>query len=323
MSDKFKWLQFFADGASGGDGAADGAGSGETTGDADRGTLEDLGVPHDRAERFRQRRKDRDGRTEEPVRAEGPAPEPEKPKPMDWDSFMQIPENRQRLQQMMAERGKKATEEKRAADEKIGKLSPVLELLASKYGLETKDGQVDLAAVVKAVQDDDSTYERKAGALGVDVAVARQLEQAAMERRRAEAEATALREQQERQEREFRLRQHFLKMQQQATQLRELFPDFDLNRELQNPEFLRRTSPEGGLSVADAFYSLHHDEVMQQQAEAIARRAKADVAASIRTGRHPRENGGSGTAVASGTPNLKQMTREQRTAYIKAKYAPP
>lgn len=321
MSYRFDWLQFFADGASGGDGAGDGAAAGVDSGDAGRGTLEDLGVPHDKAERFRQRRKERGVKTEEPAK-NAPAPEPEKPKPMDWDSFMEIPENQQRLQQMMSDRGKKATEAKQQAEERMGKLSPVLELLASKYGLEMKDGQVDLDAVVKAVQDDDSYYEQKAEDLGVDVSVARQLEQAAMERRRAEAQARALKEQQAKQEREFQLQQHFYSMQQQSNKLKEMFPDFDLNRELQNPVFLQRTSPEGGMSVEDAFYSIHHDEIMQQQAEAIARRAKADVASTIRSGRHPRENGSSGTAVVSATPNLKQMTKEQRRAYIMNKYPP-
>lgn len=304
MSSKFDWLQFFAD-ASGGDGG-DGAATGVESGDAGR-SLEDLGVPHDRAEKYRQNKAKR----QPPVKPE-PREGNTETAPTDWDSFMEIPENKQRLQEMMAERGRTAAEEKRAAEEQKGKLNPMLKLLSERYGIEPKDGQIDMDAVIKAVMDDDQYYEDRALEKGETLNAAKQ-------GWREEFEA----EQQRKRDRETMLQQHFYGMQQQATKLKQLFPDFDLNKELQNPVFLQRTSPEGGMSVEDAFYSIHHDQVMQQQAEAIARKAKADVAASIRTGRHPRENGSSGSAVVSATPNLKQMTKEQRRAYIMAKYPPP
>jgi len=326
MSYPFEWLQFFADGggASGGDGAGSGGGEGAAgVQSADAGQrLEELGVPQDKAERFRQRRA-KAQRPETEIPAEPAQPAPQEQTAMGWDDFMAIPENQKRLQSMMADRGKKAAEARQQADAEIGKIAPMLELVASRYGIEAKDGKYDLDKLTQAVIDDDSYYERRAEDLGVDVSVAKQLEQSNMERRRAEAQARALKEQQQKQEREFQLQQHFLGMQQQANKLKQLFPDFDLSRELQNPVFLQRTSPEGGMSVEDAFYSIHHGEILQQQAEAVARRARADVATSIRSGSRPRENGGASTAAASATPDLKTMTREQRRAYIKSKYAPP
>ena len=331
MFDRITWLQFFADGggasggAAGGRGGGDGAATGVQAADAGQDSLEALGVPRDRAERFRARKAARNVNeaTESADVPESAPPAPQETAPaMGWDDFMAIPENKQRLQQMMSERGKKANEAKLQADAEIGKIAPMLELVASRYGIEAKDGKYDLDRITQAVMDDDSYYERRAEDLGVDVSVAKQLEQSNMERRRAEAQAQALREQQQKQEREFQLQQHFLGMQQQANKLKQLFPDFDLSRELQNPVFLQRTSPEGGMSVEDAFYSIHHGEILQQQAEAVARRARADVASSIRSGSRPRENGGASTAAASASPDLKTMTREQRRAYIKNKYAP-
>lgn len=317
MSD-FKWLQYFADGASGGDGGDGGAAStGAETGAAGR-SLEDLGVPRDKAERFRQRKSARPAPVEQPAQ-----PESEQKPAMDWDTFFATPENKDRLQAMMAERGKKATEAKQQAEAQLAKMGPMLDLIAARYEIEPKDGVYDLDAITKAVTDDDSYYEQRAEDLGVDVSVAKEIEQSRMEKRRAEAQAEQLRQQQAKQEREFQLQQHFHKMQQQANDLRRIFPDFDLNRELQNPVFFQRTSPEGGMSVEDAFYSIHHNEIMERQATGIAKRAKADAAAAIRSGSRPRENGGSSMAAVSSTPDLKSMTREQRRAYIKAKYAPP
>ena len=315
------WLQFFADGASGGGEGGEGAETGADTGAADR-TLEDLGVPADKAERFRQRRSKRQSTVEQPPAEEPLAPE-ESPA-MSWDDFMAVPENQQRLQAMMADRGKKATEAKNAAEATMQKLNPALELIASKYGIvPNEDGQFDIDSITQAVTNDDSYYEQRAEDLGVDISVAKQLEQANRERKMAEARELALRKQQEKADREFQLRQHFMGMQQQAKKLQELFPDFDLQRELQDPRFLKLTSPDIGMSVEDAFYSMHHDAILQQQAEAIARRAKADAAASIRSGVRPRENGGSATAAVSATPNMKTMTREERRAYIRGKYGGP
>lgn len=324
MTYDFNWLQFFADGAAGSDGGGEGAATGAETGAADR-TLEDLGVPHEKAERFYKKRgnKAATAPAEAPTEVTETAP-PAEPTGMSWDDFMKIPENQQRLQTMMADRGKKATETANAAKATMAKLGPMLDLVAGKYGIQAgEDGQYDLDAITQAVTNDDSYYTQRAEELGVDVDVARQLEQANRERRQAEAREQALLKQQQKLERDEMLRQHFMGMQQQANELRRLYPDFDLERELQNPDFLRYTSPEVGMSVDQAFYALHHDAILQQSAEVVARKAKADAAASIRSGVRPRENGSAATAAVSSTPDLKHMTREDRRAYIRAKYTPP
>ena len=300
MSNNYRWLQFFADGASGGAEGGDGADTGVTTDAAGR-SLEELGVPSDKAERFRERRKQKQAAAA-PEQEEAPAPEEQaeaaKSAIPDWDSFMAVPENQQRA-----------------------RFNPALELIAARYGIEPDEkGGYDIDAITKAVTDDDSYYERQAEDLGVDVAVAKQLEQAKLERKRAEAREQAMRAQKEKEEREFQLRQHFMAMQQQERALQQIYPNFSLQQELQNPRFFQLTSPEVGMSVEDAFYSIHHNEIMQQQAEAIASRARADAAASIRSGVRPRENGSSASAPASGTPDLRAMTRDQRRAYIKNKY---
>ena len=186
-------------------------------------------------------------------------------------------------------------------------------LLGSIFGGE--DGSFDLDAINKAVTDDDSYFENKALEMGVSVDVARKLEQAdALEQQRQEAEQKA--------RRDAMLREHFANVQAQARALQEIVPGFSLEKEMQDPEFVKRTAP-GGLSVEDAFFSLHHKEIMQQQAEAIARRSKQAAAAAVQSGSaRPRENGSSATAAVSATPNMRSMSRADRLAYIKSKYPP-
>ena len=317
-------LQYFADGgASGGDGGEGaGAAAGENAADAGRDNLETLGVPREYAERHRQRMEKRKGK--QPT-AQAPAAAPaqagaqaaeEAPKGVSWDEFFSDQGNKDRLQQMMAERGKSATEAKQAANAQLEKLAPALKLLGEKYGIKPgEDGSYDLDAINKAVTDDDSYFENKALEMGVSVDVARKLEQAdALEQQRQEAEQKA--------RRDAMLREHFANVQAQARALQEIVPGFSLEKEMQDPEFVRRTAP-GGLSVEDAFFSLHHKEIMQQQAEAIARRSKQAAAAAVQSGSaRPRENGSSATAAVTATPNMRSMSRADRLAYIKSKYPP-
>lgn len=318
MSAKTKWLpvffiQFFADGASGGDGGdgAAAAAAGDNAADAGR-DLEALGVPREYAERHRKRtEKKQAAAPAQPQQAEAPAASDGG---NEWDAFFSKQENKDKLQQMMAERGKAATEAKNAASAQMEKMAPMLKLLGEKYGVKpTEDGSYDVDAITKAMGDDDSLYEEKALEMGVNVDVAKQLVHAEeLEQQQREAEAKA--------QRDAMLQEHFNKVRQQGAQLKELFPDFDLDRELQDPEFVRRTAP-GALSVEDAYYSLHHREIMQRQAESIARRAKQTAAAAVQSGSaRPRENGSAATASAAVTPNMRAMSRADRLAYIKAKY---
>lgn len=169
MSVDFKWLQIFADGASGGDGG-DGAGTGVTSADAgqagviadDAGQrLEALGVPKDKAEKYAKRMKKNQPAAEKPAETEAqqPAEQPQQKASMpSWDEFMQSPENKQRLESMMAARGRNATEARNAAEEQMAKLAPALELLSARYGKEAKDGQYDIDALIEAVTGDDCRY---------------------------------------------------------------------------------------------------------------------------------------------------------------------
>lgn len=76
------------------------------------------------------------------------------------------------------------------------------------------------------------------------------------------------------------------------------------------------------MSVKQAFYALHGEQIQDQAVNAVAQRAKIDAANAIRSGVRPRENGTSATAPVSATPNLKQMKPDERRAYIMSKYPP-
>ena len=53
------------------------------------------------------------------------------------------------------------------------------------------------------------------------------------------------------------MREHFRSLAEQEAELKKTVPDFDLQKELQNPTFLRMTAPGSGLRVADVYFALH------------------------------------------------------------------
>lgn len=315
MSDnRFMMLQFFADGAAGGDGGEGAASTGDNAADAGR-DLEALGVPREYAERHRQRT--------EKKRAAAPAntqPSQEAGAPAaneggdEWDAFFAKQENKDKLQQMMAERGKAATEAKNAANAQIEKLSPMLRILGEKYGVKpNEDGSFDLDAISKAVSEDDSYFEDKALEMGVSVDVARKLEQAdALEQQQKQAEEKA--------KRAAMLQEHFNRVQEQAKAVQEIIPGFDLNQAMQDPEFVRRTAP-GMIPADEAYIGMHYREILKRKAAEITQRSKQAAAANVAAGgSRPRENGSAAMATASATPDLRAMSPQERREYIMRKY---
>lgn len=64
------------------------------------------------------------------------------------------------------------------------------------------------------------------------------------------------------------MREHFRSLAEQEAELKKTVPDFDLQRELQNPTFLRMTAPGSGLRVADVYFALHRQELQEAAAQA-------------------------------------------------------
>jgi len=161
------------------------------------------------------------------------------------------------------------------AEATLGKLAPIIEGLAAKYGKEA--GDID--ALVAAYNDDDSLYEKEAMERGVSVETLKLTKQ--LERDR---EAFA--------QQQVMFQQHLQNLAQQAEELKKTYPQFDLRTELQNERFARMTSPNGGVSVADAFYAIHHKELQSNAMQYAVQRTQVETSNAIQAGqKRPVENG--------------------------------
>jgi phage anti-repressor protein len=230
------------------------------------------------------------------------------PTRMTWDEIMKDPEYNKQMQAVVQSRLRTA----KTAEENFNKLAPAVELLARKYNLDPNN--VDYDALTKAINDDDSYYEEKALEMGVSVETARNIDK----KERDDAREKAMNE---RTLQDQKIQNHFIKLEQQAEAMKKVFPNFDLRTELKNPAFARMTHPNVGISVEDAYYAVHRNEIQTAAMQKTAQVTAQKISNSIQSGsRRPDESGTSSQAPSVSTFNYRVATKDQRDALKKRIY---
>ena len=169
----------------------------------------------------------------------------------------------------------------KASEETLNKLTPALEALYQ----QKKIAPGDIDALVKAITDDDSLYEEEALQRGIPVETLKQMKQ-------LERETGLLKQQSEERAQRELFDRHIQGLVDQSKELQQLYPGFNLQQELQNETFARLTGPNSGISVKQAYYAVHQQEIEAAQAAAIAQRTALDMSRSIQSGSsRPQENG--------------------------------
>ena len=190
-------------------------------------------------------------------------------------------------------------------------LEPALKVLRERAGVETND---DLMAVI---MDDDSLYEDAANEAGMTVEAYKNY------LKFKEEHDQHVREAAEQQQKEA-VGQHYMRLTQQAEELKKKFPDFDLDRELEDPNFLRLTSPQVNVPVEQAYFSIHYNELAPQMMAYGMQRAKSQMAQTIMAnGTRPREGGlnSQNSAAADMGLNFRATDRKYRNAIYAAIHA--
>ena len=315
-------LQLFAEGAgASGEGGGEGATSGDNATAAAEQRLRELGVPEDkirkRASTVASKMPAQTAKTavaeqkeetnvESATTQEKPTTEDTKgetPSRMSWDEIMKDPEYNKQMQAVVRSRLKS----EKSAEEALGKMTPAIEVLARKYGLDAAN--MDYDALAKKINDDDSYYEDKALEMGVSVETAKRVDQMERDTERQKA-------QEQRTIQEQKIQQHFVKLEQQAEAMKKVFPKFDLRTELQNPYFARMTSPNVGVSVEDAYYAIHRNEIQTAAMQVTAQKTAEKISNAIQSGsRRPNESGTSSQAPSVSTFDYSKASREQREAF--------
>ena len=322
-------LQLFGEGAAaGGDGGATGDGGAEGAAAADAGQqmdyeskLKALGVPESK---IRKRAKQQSAvqtqaQSTQPQEAEGQAAAAEPAQDdtqgsqqadrrLSWDEIMQDPEYNGQMQKVIQARLKAS----KSAQDALGKLTPALELLGAQYGIDVSDvATLDAEALANAVVNDKRYYQAKADELGTSIETAMRVDRMERDTARRQKQDQLAFEQQ-------KVREHFVKLQQQGEALKKTFPTFDLQTELNNPVFARMTSPGVGLSVEDAYYAVHRQQLQAASMQVAAQKTAEKLSNAIASGSHrPVENGMASKAASVAQFDYKSLTRQQREDFKK------
>lgn len=183
-------------------------------------------------------------------------------------------------------------------------MKDMLSVFGGKYGLDpaSKTFMEDLK---KQVDADDEFFAEYAAEHGVPQEYAR--ETAQMKARIA----SLVKEQTERAEAVQR-EQQVTALKASAARTKAEFPDFDLNKEMSNPDFVKKCAALGG-DTTTAYKIVHWDELFNRAQKSAAEKAKAALSQSIASGQsRPSENGlNKNAAPAPAQPDFSGMNSKQ------------
>lgn len=227
----------------------------------------------------------------------------------DEDAWNQIKKGRfaeqygRDVQNAVNERFKNQQDNAKLYQEAKGQLDAMQPMLDA---LMQKTGAGSIEELQNAILDDDSLYEDAAEEMGMTVEAYK-----GYKRLKDEHDRAVAKEQEDQQRAMWRA--HFEDLTRQGEALKQTFPDFNLERELANKTFRRLTMPDSGLTVADAYYAIHHAELAPQAMMAGIRKAQNQLSQSLQANAsRPVEGAMQGTAAADISLDPRRMTREQR-----------
>ena len=184
-------------------------------------------------------------------------------------------------------------------------LTPTLEMLAKKYGVDPND----INALNKAIEEDDSYYEEEALEKNMSVQQLKEIKK--MERENADLKRQM--QEQERRENADRLYSHWM---QQSEAIKSVYPSFDLRAELQNPRFtdLLRNN----VDVRTAYEVLHKDEIIPAAMHFTAKTVEQKLTNKvIANGARPVENGNSSQGATVVKSDVSQLSKADRAEIIR------
>ena len=189
--------------------------------------------------------------------------------------------------------------------DKYTALTPTLELLARKYGVDASD----IDALNKAIEEDDTYYEEEALEKGLSVEQLKEVKR--MERENAE-----LRKQMQEKEAKEKGAQLYAQWMQQAEQAKTVYPSFDLRAEMQNPKFLDLLR--SNIDVRTAYEVIHKDDIIHGAMQFTAKAVEQKVTQSIIAGgARPSENGISGQSATVVKSDVSQLSKADRAEIIR------
>ena len=184
-------------------------------------------------------------------------------------------------------------------------LTPTLEMLGKKYGVDAND----IEALNKAIQEDDSYYEEEALEKGISVQQLKDI-------RKMERENAALKAQMEEAQRQENGKKLYAAWMQQAEEAKKVYPSFDIQTEMANPKFVDLLR--SNIDVRTAYEVLHKDDIIRGAMQFTAQTVESKIAKKVASnGARPSENGMSSQSAAVVKSDVSQLSKADRAEIIR------
>ena len=183
-------------------------------------------------------------------------------------------------------------------EKQVQSATEIMELMSLKYGVDATDA----AALKKAIEEDDSYWEEAAERENLSVEQYKRL-------KKMEAENATLRRAREEAERNSQKEQIFAKWTAEAEGVKNFYPGFDLNEELQNEQFWRLLG--AGIDMRTTYETIHHNEILTGAMSYTAKQVAKKQADAIKSGHmRPSENGISSRAAVTVKTDPSKLTHD-------------
>jgi hypothetical protein len=176
-------------------------------------------------------------------------------------------------------------------------LAPTLEIMAKKYGVDATDAE----ALAKAIADDDSYFEQEALERGIPVKELKAI-------RKMEQENADLKRQMQEQQTKEKADKLYSQWLQQEQDTKKVYPSFNMQAEMQNPEFVNLLK--ANVDVRTAYEVLHKDEIIPAAMQFTAKTVEQKIAKKIAAnGARPNENGMGSQSAAVVKSDVSKLTK--------------
>ena len=179
-------------------------------------------------------------------------------------------------------------------------VNPLISMLSTKYGTN------DIAQLIKAIENDNGMWEAAADAEGLTV-------EQYKAKQKLENENAQFRRMMEAQAKQQQARAQYQQWLEDAEGVKESYPNFDLQAESENPDFINLLAR--GVPMKHAYEVIHMDDIKMGVATATQQAVAADVRAN---GMRPSENGAAQVnGVVTGKVNPSKMSKADRADMIR------
>lgn len=184
-------------------------------------------------------------------------------------------------------------------------LTPTLELLAEKYGVDAND----VEALNKAIEEDESFFQDEALEKGMTV-------QQLKEFRKMQRENADLKRQMSDQQTKERAEMLYASWVDQGEKTKTVYPSFDLKAEMENPRFVDLLR--NNIDVRTAYEVLHKDEIIPAAMQFTAKTVEQKLTNKIIAGgQRPTENGMNSQGAAVVKSDVSQLSKADRQEIIR------